>query len=120
MLETLHLKSPDAAHPELGFWVVETASLREFPQQLRTFQLDRNSDNTLSIFVCNVDPDIEGLPLVATARTNAIAANQIFKTMPMADKPAGSSYGSINAELIKQLTPEMQTKLQGYGTLINK
>jgi metallophosphoesterase (TIGR03768 family) len=114
------LKSPDPAHPELGFWVVETASLREFPQQLRTFQIDRNADNTLSIFVADVDPMIDGLPLVAKARANAIAANQIFKTMPPASDPAGSSYGTINAELVKALTPQMQAKLKNCGTPLAK
>ena len=32
--------SPDPAnHPEYGFWEVETSSLRDFPQQFRTFRL---------------------------------------------------------------------------------
>ena len=26
------LKSPDADHPELGFWEIESSSLRDFPQ----------------------------------------------------------------------------------------
>ena len=34
--------SPDEDRPELGFWEVETASLRDFPQQLRTFEILRN------------------------------------------------------------------------------
>ena len=34
--------SPDESRPELGFWEVETASLRDFPQQLRTFEILRN------------------------------------------------------------------------------
>ena len=43
--------SPDPAHPELGFWEVETPSLRDFPQQLRTFEICRNNDHTVSIIV---------------------------------------------------------------------
>jgi len=80
----------------------------------------RNDDNTLSVFVTNVDPIVEGLPLAATARRNAIAANQLFKTMPPAYEPPGSSYGSINAELIKPLSPEMRAKIQAYGTPVSK
>jgi metallophosphoesterase (TIGR03768 family) len=53
------LKSPDAAHPELGFWEVETSSLRDFPQQFRTFEIVRNSDNTVSIFTTDVDPAVK-------------------------------------------------------------
>jgi len=35
---TVH-KSPDEAHPELGFYEVETSSLKDFPQQFRTSRL---------------------------------------------------------------------------------
>ena len=41
--------SPDAERPELGFWQVETSSLRDFPQQFRTIEIVRNGDGTLSI-----------------------------------------------------------------------
>ena len=43
------MKSPDADHPELGFWEIETASLKDFPQQFRMFDIVRNSDKTVSI-----------------------------------------------------------------------
>jgi hypothetical protein len=36
------LPSPDPAHPENGFWEVETPSLRDFPQQFRTWEILRN------------------------------------------------------------------------------
>ena len=39
------LKSDVPNHPEYGFWAVETKSLREVPQQFRTFDIVRNSDN---------------------------------------------------------------------------
>ena len=48
--------SPDPTHPELGFWEVETSSLRDFPQMFRTFDLVRNSDNSISIFAIDVNP----------------------------------------------------------------
>jgi metallophosphoesterase (TIGR03768 family) len=101
------LKSPDSSHPELGFWVIETSSLRDFPQQFRIFDIVRNSDNTVSIFATNVDPAVkEGSP-AATSRSYAIAAQQIFKNN-INTTPTGSSY---NAELVKQLSPDMQTKI---------
>lgn len=104
------LKSPDANHPELGFWEVETPSLREFPQQVRTFEIVRNSDNTISIFATDVDPAVKEGSFAAISRSYAIAAHQIFKL------PYPETY---NAELVKQLTPEMQAKIQNYGTTIS-
>ena len=109
------LKSPDASRPELGFWEVETASLREFPQQFRTFGIVRNSDNTISIFATDVDPAVkEGSP-AALSRSYAIAAHQIFN-----DSKTSMPSGAYNAELVKQLTPEMQAKIKNYGTPIGK
>jgi len=102
--------SPDASRPELGFWQVETASLREFPQQFRTFTIDRNTDNTISIFATNIDPETKEGSFAAKSRSNAIAAAQIFGL-----RTGGLSY---NAELIKVLSTEMQAKIQNYGTPI--
>lgn len=99
------LKSPDANRPELGFWEVETSSLREFPQQFRTFKIVRNSDNTISIFATNVDPAVKEGSLAAMSRSYAVGANQVFN---LPTNP------SINAELVKQLSPEMQIKIQTY------
>jgi len=99
-------KSPDDARPELGFWQIETSSLRDFPQQLRTFEIIRNSDNTISIFTTDVDPAVKDGSPAAISRSYAVAAQQIFNN-PLAVMPAGS----YNAELVKQLTPEMQAKL---------
>jgi metallophosphoesterase (TIGR03768 family) len=107
------LKSPDASHPELGFWEIETASLREFPQQFRTFEIVRNSDNTISIFATDVDPAVREGSLAAKSRSYAIAAHQIFN---LTADPLPS--GSYNAELVKPLSPEMQVKIQHYGTPI--
>jgi hypothetical protein len=109
------LKSPDPGHPELGFWEVETASLRDFPQQFRTFEIVRNSDNTVSIFTTDVDPSVrKGSPAVIS-RSYAVAANQIFNLTaePFPD-------GAYNAELVKQLTPEMQVKIQNLGTPVGR
>jgi metallophosphoesterase (TIGR03768 family) len=108
-------KSGDASHPENGFWEVETKSLREFPQQFRTFDIVRNSDNTISIFTTNVDPDVKDGSLAAISRSYAIASNQIYG-MSEAPQPTGSV--SYNAELVKQLSPTMQAKIQNYGTAV--
>jgi len=104
-------KSPDPDHPELGFWEVETASLRDFPQQFRTFEIVRNSDNTISVFATNVDPSVaDGTP-ATLSRSYAVATLQTFNSTAL---PAPS--GSYNAELVKPLSPEMQEKIREYGT----
>ena len=100
-------KSPDDKRPELGFWEVETSSLRDFPQQLRAFEIVRNSDNTVSIFTTDIDPAVKDGSLAAISRSYAIAAQQIFNN-PL----TVTSTGSYNAELVKQLTQEMQEKLR--------
>jgi metallophosphoesterase (TIGR03768 family) len=108
-------KSPDASRPELGFWEIETSSLRDYPQQFRTFEIVRNSDNTVSILTANVDPAVKDGSLAALSRTYAVAAQQIFNN---ALDPA--PLGSYNGEFVKQLSPEMQAKIQKYGTPIRK
>ena len=101
--------SPDPSHPELGFWEVETPSLKDFPQQFRTFDIARNSDNTISIFATDVDPIANPGSLPALARTYAIASFQLFNyQIPYLPT------GDYNAELVKQLSPEMQNKIKNY------
>jgi metallophosphoesterase (TIGR03768 family) len=106
--------APEGKGPEFGFWEVETASLRDFPQQLRTFDIRRNSDNTLSIVITNVDPAVrEGSP-AAKSRGYAIGAARIFGATDAVR--ADTSSHAYNAELVKQLTPEMQAKIANYGS----
>jgi predicted phage tail protein len=100
----------DPAHPELGFWEVETASLRDFPQEFRTFDIVRNSDNTISIFALDVDPSVSNGSPAAISRSYAIESRQIFNNTIV---PSPS--GAYNAELVKQLSPEMQEKIRHYG-----
>jgi metallophosphoesterase (TIGR03768 family) len=117
-------KSPDPVNaPEKGFWEVETSSLRDFPQQFRTFEIYLNSDNTLSIVATNVDPAVkEGTPAYKS-REYSVAAQQILDLNISDNNPTKDptimpmTYGVYNAELIKQLTPEMQSKLKN---LLNK
>jgi metallophosphoesterase (TIGR03768 family) len=107
--------SPESAHPELGFWVIETPSLKDYPQQFRTFDIARNSDNTISIFATDVDPITNPGSLPALSHTYAVAAYQLFNYQ-IAYAPSGV----YNAELVKQLTPAMQTKIQQYGTPVSR
>jgi metallophosphoesterase (TIGR03768 family) len=71
--------SPDPTHPEYGFWQVETSSLRDWPQQFRTFEIYLNSDYTIAIKTINVDPAVRAGTPAATSRKYAIAAQQIVQ-----------------------------------------
>lgn len=111
--------SPDPVNaPENGFWHVETSSLRDFPQQFRTFEIYLNSDYTLSIVTIDVDPAVKDGTPAATSRKYAIAAQQlvnanIYDFNPTKDptiKPMPN--GSYNAELVKSLSPAMKAKIQ--------
>ena len=104
--------SPDPAHPEYGFWEVETPSLRGFPQQFRIWQILRNSDNTISIITTDVDPQIEGGSLAEDSRGYALGASRIIGITSLAD----TTSHAYNAELVKPLSPAMQAKIAGYGT----
>ncbi len=103
--------SPDPAHPENGFWEVETPSLRDFPQQFRTWEILRNSDNTISIVTTDVDPQVEEGTPAWNSRGYAIGASRIIGNTAHAD----TTSHAYNAELVKQLSPAMQTKIAGYG-----
>ena len=104
-------------HPERSFWEVETSSLRDFPQEFRTFDIRRNSDNTISIFVTDVDPAVsEGSP-AAKSRGYAIGAARIYG--PTAESQADTTSHAYNAELVKQLSTEMQAKIANLGSPID-
>lgn len=96
---------------EYGFWEVETASLRDFPQQFRMFEIVRNSDNTISIITTDVDPAVKEGSLAAKSRSYAVAADFLFDETSFL--PPSEAY---NAELVKQLSPEMQARIKNYGT----
>ncbi|MCK9313577.1 MAG: TIGR03768 family metallophosphoesterase, partial [Methanocorpusculum sp.] len=78
------IESPDPAHPEYGFWVVETASLRDFPQQLRTFEITRYSDELVGIKTVCVDVDVKGDTLAEKSRSYSIAAAQMINNTNVA------------------------------------
>ena len=105
--------SPDPAHPENGFWEVEVPSLRDFPQQFRTFEILRNSDNTISIMTTDVDPKVKAGSPAGRSRGYAIGAYRISGgTNTFAD----TTSHAYNAELVKHLSSAMQTNIAGYGT----
>jgi metallophosphoesterase (TIGR03768 family) len=107
----------DAAdHPERSFWEVETASLRDFPQQFRIFDIRRNADNTVSIVTTNVDPAVSPGSPAGDSRDYAVGASRIFNAT--AQSITDGTSRAYNAELIKQLTPRMQQVISGYGTTL--
>jgi metallophosphoesterase (TIGR03768 family) len=118
--------SPDPVnYPEYGFWQVETPSLRDFPQQFRTFKIFLNTDYTISIVTTDVDPAVKDGTPAAKSRNYAIATAQIVGAdvsdkNPTADptiRPMPT--GSYNADLLKQLSPEMRAKMRNIRASID-
>ena len=105
--------SSDPAHPESGFWEVETSSLRDFTQQFRRFDIVRNSDNTISIVAIDVDPAAKEGSLADISRSKAIGIARILGGLSTFGDTTSHAY---NAELVKQLTPAMQAKIANYGS----
>lgn len=103
--------SSDPAHPENSFWQVETKSLREFPEQFRTFEIVRNNDNTISIVATNIDTETAYGSQAAIGRSYAIASGQIYGNV---GQPLETGSVSYNAELVKQLSPVMKEKIKNY------
>jgi hypothetical protein len=112
-------------NPEYGFWEVETPSLRDFPQQLRRFQIVRNSDNNISIFAIDVDTAVNPARLqngwdspAWTSRSYAVATQQIFGNMVGQGPNVDPCSGVYNAELVKQLSPAMQAKIAAISPVV--
>jgi hypothetical protein len=103
--------SPDTNHPEYGFWEVETTSLRDFPRQFRTWEILRNSDNTISILTTDVDPVVEDGSVAAKSLDYAVGNFRISGKGALDD----TSSQTYNAELVKTLSPAMQTVISAYG-----
>ena len=100
--------------PRSAFWEVETCSLRDFPQQFRTFDIRRNQDNTVSIIITNVDPAVQGqLARLQVARLCHRRGARL-STYPLND----TTSHSYNAELVVQLTPVMQAVISQAGTAL--
>jgi metallophosphoesterase (TIGR03768 family) len=89
---------PPGGGPENAFWQVETSSLRDFPQQFRTFTIYLNSDYSVSIVTTNVDPAIaDGTP-AATSRTYSIATQQIIQANLLVNSPNVAAVGPYSVE----------------------
>jgi metallophosphoesterase (TIGR03768 family) len=109
-------RSPIADHPEYGFWEVETPSLRDFPQQFRTFDIRRNVDNSISILTTSVDPAVTPGSPAGKSRGYAIGAARVYGLIDTDDYTSHT----YNAELYKYLTPTMQAKIAGYGSAMGR
>jgi metallophosphoesterase (TIGR03768 family) len=105
--------SPYPDRPEYGFWQVENPSLRDFPQEFRTYEILRNTDNSISIRVTDIDPDAPTNSQAAISRGYAVGAARIFAS-PSTNLTDTASY-TRNAELVKLLTPPMQARIAGLG-----
>lgn len=91
--------------PEQGFWQVETSSLRDFPQQFRTFEIHLNSDYTISIEALNVDIAVaDGTP-AAQSRKYAIATQQIIQNDLRRNNPNLATAGGRGKIAIPSIDP---------------
>lgn len=109
--------------PEYGFWEVGNPSLKDFPQQFRTFEILRNTDNSISIKTTDIDPEVAPGSCADKSRGYAVGAARIF-SLPLA-APAKNGDGTWtfadtnsfvnNAELLKVLTPTMQSVIAESG-----
>ena len=111
--------------PEYDFWEVECPSLRDFPQEFRTFEILRNTDNTISIVTTDIDPEVAPGSCAEKSRGYAVGAARIF-AVPGAAPTANSVNAShwdftdtnsytTNLEMIKFLTPVMREKIANCG-----
>jgi hypothetical protein len=111
--------------PEYDFWEVECPSLRDFPQEFRTFEIYRNTDNTISIVTTDIDPEETPGSCADKSRGYAIGASRIFAATSI--HPTNNSVNATNwdftdtnsyttnLEMIKYLTPVMREKIAHCG-----
>jgi metallophosphoesterase (TIGR03768 family) len=110
--------------PENSFWEVETSSLRDFPQQFRTFDIRRNTDNTVSIVITNVDPAVSPGSPAAKSRGYAIGAGRIcngndnVSPAPAVRVGGDTTSHAYNAELLVKLTPWMRGVISDKGSVL--
>lgn len=101
--------SPNKSKPEYGFWQVETASLRDFPQQYRIYDIELCDDNMIAIKTTNVDP--LNTTSANISRSYAIGISQILPAPPIAGTPTDPS-GAYNAILYKKISSTIAKELK--------
>jgi hypothetical protein len=111
--------------PEYDFWEVECPSLRDFPQEFRTFEIFRNTDNTISIVTTDIDPEVVPGSCADKSRGYAVGAARIFAVpsagpTPNSVNPSNWDFTDTNSyttnlEMIKFLTPVMREKIANCG-----
>lgn len=62
-----------SASPEYGFWEVENPSMKDSPQQFRTFEIRSNADNTISIKTTDIVNNAELLKVLTPTMQSVIA-----------------------------------------------
>jgi metallophosphoesterase (TIGR03768 family) len=115
----------DTNDPAYDFWEVECPSLRDFPQEFRTFEIYRNTDNTISIVTTDIDPEETPGSCADKSRGYAVGAARIFASplaapTPNSANPANWDFTdttcfTTNLEMIKFLTPVMREKIANRG-----
>ncbi|MEI8331052.1 MAG: hypothetical protein WCF90_05320 [Methanomicrobiales archaeon] len=89
--------------------MVQTSSLRDCPQNYCTFDIERNTDNNISIFITDIDHSVNDGSLAAKSQSYGVAAQQIDLNHlnPMPNR-------TYKAELVKTLSPEMTAKIGNF------
>ena len=111
--------------PAGDFWEIETPSLRDYPEEFRTFEILRNTDNSISIKTTDIDPEVTPGSNADLSRGYAVGAARIFAA-PLAAptnnsvNPANWNFSdtnsyTTNASLVKFLTPHMQMVVANLG-----
>jgi hypothetical protein len=75
----------------------------------------RNTNNTISIIITNVDPAVAKELPATTSRGNAIATARRTAAIHLDD----STSHALNAELVVQLSQEMQDVIADIGTSVS-
>lgn len=115
-------KSPDSDETK-DFWEVETSSLRDYPQQFRTFELSIDDNDVVAVKTTNVDyapPADKAYPTNA-ARTCAVSTQlivnneAIYQMNPPVKERAiqpMTATGSYNAILLKKVDSKLGQRLR--------
>jgi len=126
-----------SAPPNHGFWVAESASLRDFPHQFRSYRIIYNSSDpsiggepSLSILALDHDLAVQPGTPAYNSRSYAIGAMEIFQASLLPHNPVNNYQQGpgmdpntcvYNAELViplAQLSPGLRRKLKKIGPVV--